>query len=124
MTRLTAVEQPALDAEKKTRNTRNSLISNTKWLQTADGMTIYSFLPRSPKNRAIKVELTEALKKRNLDVIVFSREINIKSTGEKISSYVITVSGEQFIRTFPAITAKQTSVNFAPAAVQLAGKKA
>jgi hypothetical protein len=109
-----SLEQPAMDAEKKVRSTRNSLISNTKWLRTADGSTIYSFLPRSPKNRAIKVELTAALKKKNVDVTVFSREISVKSTGEKINSYVIATNGAQFISTFPAITAKPTSVNFAP----------
>lgn len=114
MTFSTAAEQPAMSAEKKVRATRNSLISNTKWLKTADGATIYSFLPRSPKNRAVKVELTEALKKRNVDVTVFSREISVKSTGEKINSYVIAVNGQQFLNTFPAITAKPTSVNFAP----------
>ncbi len=106
--------------EKKLRGPRNSLISNTRWLQTADGATIYSFLPRSPKNRAVKVELTEALKKRNVDVTVFTRDINVKSTGEKITSYVIAVNGAQFAHSFPSIAAKPTSVNFAPF---IAGKK-
>lgn len=114
MTQTSTVEQPDLHADKKVRSTRNSLISNTKWLRSADGTTVYSFLPRSPKNRAVKVELTEALKKRNIDVIVLSREISIKSTGEKINSYVITTNGQQFADTFPSITTKTTSVNLTP----------
>lgn len=112
MIRQQAAELLSADAPKKTRVTRSSLISNTRWLRTADGITIYSFMPRTLPNRAAKDELANALKKRNVDVTIFSRELNMKSTGEKVHSYVIAVDSAQFSNTFPGITAKPTSINF------------
>lgn len=99
------------DAEKKTR-VKSSLIKNTKWLKTKDGATTYSYMVRSISNRAAKDELTNALKKKKLEVSVLSKNLCFKATGEKISSYIIAVDSSQFSTAFPSITTKATNVNF------------
>lgn len=99
------------DPEKKTR-VKSSLIKNTKWLKTKDGMTTYSYMVRSISNRAAKDELTNALKKKKLEVAVLSKNLCFKATGEKISSYIIAVDSNQFSTAFPLITTKATNINF------------
>jgi hypothetical protein len=100
------------DTEKKTR-VKSSLIKNTKWLKTKDGATTYSYMARSLSNRAVKDELTNALRKKKLDVSVLSKNLCFKATGEKISSYIIAVDSSQFSNAFPSITTKATNINFA-----------
>ena len=99
------------EPEKKTR-VKSSLIKNTRWMKTKDGATIYSYMERSLTNRAVKDELTNALKKKKLNVSVLSKNLCFKATGAKVSSYIITVDSTEFAAAFPTITTKATNVNF------------
>ncbi|MFN7095291.1 MAG: hypothetical protein ACK4M7_08010 [Burkholderiales bacterium] len=94
---------------KRTR-TPNAITAQ-KWFVSADGATIYSYLPRTMPNRTVKDELTTVLKKKNVEVSIFSKELSLKSTGEKINSYVIATRSDQFNAAFPDINSKATNVN-------------
>jgi len=108
-------ELDSVDAEKKAAvkvtRTKSSVIKNAKWLTTKDGLT-FSFMERSIVTRTAKDELAGALKKKNLEVTVLTKNLSIKSTGKKICSYIIAVDSNDFATAFPSIETKATNINF------------
>lgn len=111
-------ESPTKASARKTKTP--SAITSQKWFLSADGSTIYSYLPRTMPNRTLKDELAHTLKKKNVEVAIFSKELSLKSTGEKVNSYVIATPREQFHAAFPDIVSKATNINFPPSSIKSA----
>lgn len=97
---------------KRQVSSRCSIISSKKWFTSLDNKFAYTYLERTMSNRLKKDELVFELKKRNLEVVVLSKEINFKSSGDKQLSYIIITSFEPFLRLFVSITPKATKITF------------